>query len=191
MKPVETKSSQHRTPTIVMLLCLAYGGFAVMLFILDIYSAIWSGSSFLSPAQQSRFADQNRFESADINRIGPPSFTFSPVRIISSPVSLLVLFSGIISLIAGITIWRITREHEIRKIKTETAEYLLLPDEKKVIAALKANDYALAQSQITRNSGLSKVQVHRVIKRLESKGLIEKHAFGLTNKIVLKKEFFE
>jgi len=35
------------------------------------------------------------------------------------------------------------------------------------------------------------VQVHRAIKRLEAKGVLEKHDYGLTNKIILKKEFVE
>ncbi|OQA30230.1 MAG: hypothetical protein BWY55_00933 [archaeon ADurb.Bin336] len=86
---------------------------------------------------------------------------------------------------------KITRKNEIKKIKQETTDYLLLPEEKKVIEILKKNDYSLPQNKITKETGLTKVQVHRVLKRLETKGLIEKYEYGLTNKIVLKKEFFD
>ena len=169
-----------------------------MLFALDIYTLIWSGGTIFSPTGPLGNQSQPNFEIKDANF--PGDFNreafggralFSPLRIISSPASILVLFSGIISLWAGLTIWGITRDKEIKKIKQETADYLLLPDEKKVIEALKKHDYSLTQSKITSESGLTKVQVHRVIKKLEMKGLVEKHEYGLTNKIVLKKELFE
>jgi len=199
MKPIETNFLRGKKHAFVMWAAFLYGGFAILLFGMDIYSAIWMGSSTFITAPEIRGFDQNRFIGAndinrleDINRIraGPP-FISSPLRIITSPASIMILLSGILSLACGFTIMSITRTKEIKKIKQETADYLLLPDEKKVIEALKRNNYSLAQSKITADSGLNKVQVHRVIKRLEAKGLIEKHDFGLTNKIVLKKELFE
>ena len=197
MKPIETILNSKQKHKLVMWLCILYGGFAIFLFALDAYSLIWSGSTFFSSNFQQREFDQNRFISNDANffndanheRSGPPMF--NPLRIITSPSSILIFISGLISLSAGFTIWSITREKEIKKIKQETAEYLLLPDEKKVIEVLKDNDYSLPQNKITKESGLTKVQVHRVLKRLETKGLIEKHEYGLTNKIVLKKELLE
>ncbi|MFA5125838.1 MAG: hypothetical protein WC462_02440 [archaeon] len=197
MKPIETILDSKKKHKLVMWLCILYGGFAIFLFALDAYSLVWSGSTFFSTNPQQREFDQNRFTSIDANfgsdfnreRSGPPMF--NPLRIITSPSSILILISGLISLSAGFTIWNITREKEIKKIKQETAEYLLLPDEKKVIEVLKYNDYSLPQNKITKESGLTKVQVHRVLKRLETKGLIEKHEYGLTNKIVLKKELIE
>jgi len=199
MKPIETNFLRGKKHSLVMWAAFLYGGFAILLFGMDLYSAAWMGSSTFITAPETRNFDQNRFTEfndtnhiADINhpRVGPP-FISSPLRIITSPISILILFSGIISLACGFTIMSITREKEIKKIKQETADYLLLPDEKKIIEALKRNNYTLAQSKITIDSGLNKVQVHRVLKRLEMKGLIEKHDFGLTNKIVLKKELFE
>jgi len=56
---------------------------------------------------------------------------------------------------------------------------------------LRSSHYESTQSRLAKETGLGKVQVHRAIKRLEAKGLIEKHDYGLTNKILLKKELFE
>ncbi|MFA6064259.1 MAG: hypothetical protein WCW44_06325 [archaeon] len=199
MKPIETNFLRGKKHAFVMWAAFLYGGFAILLFGMDLYSAVWMGSSTFITAPEIRNFDQNRFvefndtnHQLDLNRprAGPP-FISNPLRIITSPISMLILLSGIISLACGFTIMSITRQKEIKKIKQETADYLLLPDEKKVIEALKRNNYSLAQSKIAIDSGLNKVQVHRVIKRLEMKGLIEKHDFGLTNKIVLKKELFE
>jgi len=181
-----------------MWLCILYGGFAIILFAFDLYSAMWLGSSMFSTTPQIREADLNRtiiidsnFE-RDLNHFRPEALNIpSPFRAVGSPGSIMVLVSGIISLAAGYTMWGLVREKEIKKIKQETADYLLMPDEKKVIDVLRKNNYTLAQSKIAYESGLNKVQVHRVIKRLETKGLVEKHEYGLTNKIVLKKELIE
>ena len=193
MKPNETEKKVRKRYSLIMWICILYGGFTVILFALDLYTIIWSGGSlFQSPVQpREAFHDAN-ISINDFNRLaGAPRMEFNPLRIATSPFSITLFLSGIIMLAAGFTIWRITREKEIKKIREEAADQFLLPDEKKVIDTLKRNNYSLTQSQITKETGLNKVQVHRVIKRLETKELINKHAYGLTNKIVLKKELFE
>jgi uncharacterized membrane protein len=197
MKQLETIIDSKKTHKAIMWLSLLYGGFAIIFFLMDFYSAVWIGGSFFINPDQNNLHDQNDFVNTpdnlrDTNFLAPnhrPQMT--PLRIISSPASILLLLSGLISILSGITIMRITKKHEIKAVKQEATEYLLLPEEKKVIEVLKKNDYSLPQNKITKESGLTKVQVHRVLKRLETKGLIEKHEYGLTNKIVLKKEFFE
>jgi len=199
MKQLETIIHSKKTHKAIMWLSLLYGGFAIILFVMEFYTAVWFGGSFINASEEQKINDINAYnidfnhnEFRDSNRaFAGPRAPMTPLRAMSSPTSLLVLLSGLISLGAGFTIMSITRQHEIKKIKQDTADYLLLPDEKKVIQVLKEGGYSLPQNKITKESGLSKVQVHRVLKRLESKGLIEKHEYGLTNKIVLKKELLE
>lgn len=197
MKQLETIINSKRTHKVIMWLSLLYGGFAIIFFLMDFYAAVWMGGSFFTQRDQNLVLfDQNDSNSANVIRdnnfhVPGPRQELTPLRIISSPSLLLILLSGLISLAAGFTIMNITKKHEIKLVKQEAADYLLLPEEKKVIDVLKKNDYTLPQNRITRESGLTKVQVHRVLKRLELKGLVEKHEYGLTNKIVLKKEFFE
>ncbi|MEI7961437.1 MAG: MarR family transcriptional regulator [archaeon] len=193
MKPTVTQDNLRRRYKAIMWICILFGGFMIILFALDLYTVIWSGSSILSgqniPRDGNRIINSTNF---DLNHPAPiPRQEFNPLRIITSPFSILLLISGIIMLLSGHTIWRITREKEIKKIREDAADQFLLPDEKKVIDALKAHEYSLTQSQLVKNTGMNKVQVHRTIKRLEVKELIEKHEYGLTNKIVLKKEFFD
>jgi len=181
-----------------MVLCFLYGGFAILLFLFLLYSAMWMPEQANLWGVGGRNPDLNRASPEDINRFPdfnrtmrmPRSF-FDPWGFFSSPLALAFLVSGVISLIAGMTIWSLVREKEIKSVKQQTANNLLLPDERKVIDALKASDYELTQSKMARETGMSKVQVHRALKRLESKGVIEKHGYGLTNKIILRKEFFE
>ncbi|MBI3035785.1 MarR family transcriptional regulator [Candidatus Woesearchaeota archaeon] len=62
-----------------------------------------------------------------------------------------------------------------------------MPDEKIAIGELEKNNGALTQSELVRNTGLSKVKVHRIVKRLESLGIVKKYPYGVTNKIKLEK----
>ena len=196
MKQLETITNSKQTHKAIMWLSLLYGGFAIIFFLTDLYAAMWMGGSFFTERTTNINWDQNDLNTPQIERdtnfhLPGPRQEMSPLRAISSPASILLLLSGLISLAAGFTIHKITKKNEMKAVKQEVADYLLLPEEKKVIDVLKKNDYSLPQNKITRESGLTKVQVHRVLKRLETKGLIEKHEYGLTNKIVLKKEFFE
>ena len=73
-----------------------------------------------------------------------------------------------------------------RERKTENYGYLL-DTEKKVIEELKKADRnELWQKQIQNFTGFSKAKVSRLIRNLESRGLIKKIPMGNTNKIVLK-----
>ena len=112
------------------------------------------------------------------------------------------IFSGvgtILSLGSGILLLRISHQklHESVKEKVEE-EFenrvqgdILLPDEKKLIGVLEKNDDSMTQSDLVRESGLSKVKVHRVLKNLEAKKIITKYDFGMTNKIHLEKKVKE
>jgi uncharacterized membrane protein len=63
----------------------------------------------------------------------------------------------------------------------------LLDTEKKVIEELKKADRnELWQKQIQNLTGFSKAKVSRLIRDLETRGLVKKIIFGNTNKIRLK-----
>lgn len=192
MKTIETTFKARRKHFVIMVLCFLYGGFAIILFLLLLYTSFWRTEIFGFSGFEERFQDVNRFSRFDGNHVnGFGRTSFNPISLISSPLILTFLGSGLISLFAGISIWSLIREKEIKSIKEQTANNLLLPDERMIIDALKESDYELTQSKLSKELGLNKVQVHRAIKRLEAKGVLKKHEYGLTNKIILKKEFFE
>jgi uncharacterized membrane protein len=79
----------------------------------------------------------------------------------------------------------------IRKRKARTKESgnydYLLDTEKKIIEELKKADRnELWQKQIQNSTGFSKAKVSRLVRNLESRGLVKKIPFGNTNKIRLK-----
>jgi len=190
MKPIETIPMLKHKYTIVMILCFLYAGFSIIMFFNQAYGFIWRTELNGLPTIEVANLDSNNFRSQnrDFNVFRTPR---DPFMSMTSSTSLSLLIGGVISILAGITIFRLTREKEIKQVKYDTTVKLLLPDEKQVIEALKESNNELTQAKITKNTGLTKVQVHRAIKKLEAKGAIEKHDFGLTNKIILKKDFID
>jgi uncharacterized membrane protein len=211
MKQTETGFKGKRKYTTIMILCFLYGGFSLASFALQSYTVFWQTEIMGFPFGENRAL---RIESGvdDLNRF--PQFAAAPdlnhpvqdeanriarartasqnmLGMLVSPVSLSWLIGAMVSILAGMAIWNITREKERKSIRQETADNLLLPDEKKIIDALKKSKYEMKQSSLAKETGLSKVQVHRAVKRLESRGILEKHAYGLTNKIILNKKLFE
>jgi hypothetical protein len=197
MKPNETKSKLKRRYFAVMLICFLFSGFSIISLIMQGYASFWRTEFLGFPLEERNlrgpgFMTRDTNLPFDFNALGR-GIASSPdtIAVLLSPTSLYWLAGAIISILAGIAIWSLTREKEIKQIRQETANNLLLPDEKKIIETLKKFDYELTQARLAKETGLGKVQVHRVIKRLEAKGILEKHDYGLTNKIILKKEFFE
>ncbi len=196
MKQAETLFKTKKRYLALMILCFFYGGFTLIMALIVGYSTFW----------RNQIADPGLFQRSvfdrgptDANRLSPPDFNGvfverlppDPFSILTSPPILLFMLGGVLSIFAGLAIWNLMREKEIKKIREETANHLLLPEELQVLEALKKSNMESTQSRITTETGLSRVQVHRVINRLEAKGILEKHKYGLTNKIVLKKEIFE
>lgn len=199
MKTNENPSKPKTKYVAIMLLCFVYGGFSLVSFLLQAYTAVWQTDIAGFPFIESRIArmergpdDFNRVFPSDANRFAAAMQSRpEPLALLLSPVALYWLIGGLVSIFAGFAVWSLIREKEIKQIKLETANNLLLPDERKIIDALKGSNYEMTQAKLAKETGLGKVQVHRTVKRLESKGVLEKHGYGLTNKIILKREVFE
>ena len=61
-------------------------------------------------------------------------------------------------------------------------------DEKQVVELLLENQGAVPQYELARLSGLNKLQTHRLILKMEKKGIIKKTRLGKINKIELNKD---
>jgi uncharacterized membrane protein len=64
---------------------------------------------------------------------------------------------------------------------------VLLDDEKSVIRILQKHDGAMTQRDLSRESEFGKVKIHRLLKKLETKKIVTKYEFGMTNRIRLEK----
>jgi uncharacterized membrane protein len=166
----------------IMILCLLVGGFAITSFFIQLYTSVWDFEAFVS---RSSFRPIDNFTNESIRQPFPQ---VSRQLLAFSPNSIITLITGVILIFAGISIWSITREKEMKMAKEHITKLLLLPEERSVIDELKKSGGQMAQSQIVIKTGMSKVKVHRAVKNLALKGIVKKYEYGLTNKIILEKD---
>jgi uncharacterized membrane protein len=66
------------------------------------------------------------------------------------------------------------------------AKAKLLPDEKKVYDAIASAGGTIFQSELTEKTGFTKVQLTRLLDRLEGKGVATRMRRGMTNVVILR-----
>ncbi|MEA1993241.1 MAG: hypothetical protein U9N35_02435 [Euryarchaeota archaeon] len=57
--------------------------------------------------------------------------------------------------------------------------------EKEVMKKLIKNEGTLLQSKMSREDEMTPLKVHRAVKKLEKKGIVQKESYGKTNRITL------
>jgi uncharacterized membrane protein len=190
MKHLETiKGFIRNKQLLLMYTSFVYGGVCFALFFQEAFAVL---------AFQSRpFSNMTFIENESHEWINGSSPNDSPrdfrMRSFSSPFSsinpsmlLFYLFGGTFAIANGIFLHKsIDKKKEI-KSKFSVMEKLLTKEEKRIVELLRDGNGEVLQSEITRNLSLSRLKVHRILTRLEKKGIIEKHPYGMTNKIFLK-----
>jgi uncharacterized membrane protein len=130
---------------------------------------------------------------------GIPIHTFNDVNtsVIRFAFNFIIpLLGGILLVVAGITMQRLfdestvarsTKKRKIRSVneKSRIINNFLSADEKAMVSILKNSKSPILQSDLMALSGYSKVKVHRILKKLEVKGVIKRSRFGITNRVFL------
>ena len=165
----------------IAVLCLIYGGISLFIFIHQSYSIYLREQMPASAMPASANLDKNA--SLEISHARERFRSMAAIPLATT------FLGSVISILGGVSLLNLLRKRESKELKKDILESVILPDEKLVIQELEKNNGELTQSEMVRNTKLSKVRVHRIIKRLESMGVITKHPYGLTNKIKLEKLF--
>ena len=179
----------------VMVLCFIFGGYSLILYLMQLYSMVWQtetvmgirmeGDVFPTPVFPRDIVQRNI---TNVSSLPPRSFVLAnPSSLLFSPFSIAFLVMGLISIIAGISVWSLIRDKEIKSTKKAMLDIFLLPEEKKVLSEIERYGGSLTQNELVKTTGFSRVKIHRLIRNLENKKLIMKQEYGMTNKIVLKK----
>jgi DNA-binding transcriptional ArsR family regulator len=92
--------------------------------------------------------------------------------------------ASFISFVIGVTA-TLLFEWKIEEMKVEKIARVLPADERKVVKVL-IEKTSMAQQDIVHLTGLSKLKVSRVVKRLEERGVVKKEPYGRTNLISLE-----
>lgn len=113
----------------------------------------------------------------------PHAGTLPPISYFSFTVVLILGLFGLFLIVTS----RKEKLIEIKgKEKVQAAIGSLSGDEKKIYEMIVEADGTSFQSELIKESGLSKVKMSRVLDRLEGKGLIDRRRRGMTNVVVLK-----
>lgn len=108
---------------------------------------------------------------------------------------ILVLLSLVGMFIGSLTYYFISEKYEkkITKIHKDVSLTLRFLDgeERVIVSAIIKSSGELTQSDIARNTGLSRVKISRSLHKLEQKNIITKTSCGMTNMIKIKKEIGE
>lgn len=155
------------------------------MYLFQVYDNFLRPENF-AQARNGTFQPQENL--TQLNRSPERPLQVNPSLSFTSPFSFMMFFNGIILLSGGISIWGLTRDKEIKSTKEKITSLLLMPEERMVIDELRKSKGSMAQSQLVKNTGMSKVKMHRIVSKLAVKGIIKKYPYGLTNKIVLEKD---
>jgi len=182
MKPTVNKKKLHH---LIMVLCFIYGGISIVVFIFQLYFLVKRGqfSSSLEQITHNITGINNNLTHLGFWARRRTSM-FYPVIIIS-------FLGSVISILAGLSLFDLLRKKERKELTKSVIDSMTTPEEKLVIKELEANNNELTQSELVKRTNLSKVKVHRIIKRLESLKVVSKYPYGVTNKIKLEKEIYQ
>lgn len=66
---------------------------------------------------------------------------------------------------------------------------LMEKDERKVVGRIVEEGGRITQSEVSRIEGIGKVKAHRILERLEKRGVLEREQYGKTNMIKLSEKY--
>lgn len=106
------------------------------------------------------------------------------------PLPLFIPFLAAVGLFIGMLVYYlIFPKLENETLSREEIVSLFDGDEKKIVEELLKGDGAMLQSDLVKKTNLTKVRVHRIVKKLEERGVVKKEQHGRTNRIVLNLDF--
>ncbi|MEM4396865.1 MAG: hypothetical protein QXR30_04395 [Candidatus Woesearchaeota archaeon] len=83
------------------------------------------------------------------------------------------------------------KKEESLKYNVDVILKLLSPEERKIVKKILEKNGEIAQYELVYSENLGKVKVHRILNKLESRGIIIKEHFGKVNKVKLVPEIYE
>tara|TARA_B100000315_G_C14511755_1_gene557294 strand:- start:359 stop:859 length:501 start_codon:yes stop_codon:yes gene_type:complete len=122
----------------------------------------------------------------DLNMTQCPAHTSNTswFVIIAFGLSFIILAAGItlVMIPAKVSSPQKSSEHKRKPVDKEKLDN----DEKKIHSILEQNDGSYYQSDLIKETGLSKVKITRILDKMEGKNIIDRKRRGMTNIIILK-----
>ena len=189
---------KHKWHAIIMIFCFIYGGVSLVIFTLQITALVQAEKSEQHINEMIKLESQANESLIEVPPFKLPNSNFSRRGFFGGtrtnlfyPVIIASLSGSIISILAGLSLMDLLRKKEKKELTKSVIDSMTTPEEKIVIKELEENNNELTQSELVKRTKLSKVKVHRIIKRLESLKVVSKYPYGITNKIKLEKKIYK
>ncbi len=100
---------------------------------------------------------------------------------------------GFFGVASGLTLYKILdatleKQKSLAKSNTEIIMRFLSPEDREVLGLLTAKDGMTTQSEIAKLPGMSRLKAHRLVKKLEGRGIIHIEKYGKVNMVRLTEE---
>ena len=102
--------------------------------------------------------------------------------------SLIPLFIGIGAILGAVALYMFY-ERTAPASKADVALSLMGRDERAVVGRIVEEGGRVTQSEISKVKGLGKVKAHRILQKLERRGVLEKEQYGKTNMVKLSGKY--
>ncbi|MFH1785593.1 MAG: winged helix-turn-helix transcriptional regulator [Candidatus Micrarchaeota archaeon] len=107
-----------------------------------------------------------------------------------------MILMGVFGLLSGLIVYSImsqTLEKQKQIVKTNTGIIMkfLSGDEREILQLLLTKDGMTTQSEIAKLPGMSRLKAHRIVKKLETRGIIYIEKYGKINMIRIVNELKE
>ena len=102
--------------------------------------------------------------------------------------ALIPVFIGVGAILGAIALYMFY-EGTAPVSKAETALSLMERDERAVVGRIVEEGGRVTQSEISKVKGLGKVKAHRILEKLEKRGVLEKEQYGKTNMVKLSEKY--
>ncbi len=200
---------KHKWHVIIMILCFIYGGVSLVVFAFQSNSLIHAEkleqqineklkqniNEKTEPEILIKETDLNTSQKVAFEKLGAYKSKkgfWGDIRTnLFYPIIIISLLGSIISILAGLSLMDLLKKKERKELTKSVIDTMTTPEEKLVIKELEEADGELMQSELVKKTNLSKVKVHRIIKRLEQLKIVSKYPYGITNKIKLEKGIYK
>ena len=179
---------------IVMVSCFVYAGFSLFSLISEVSSL--SSAKYVDSYLSNAFLSDTNIKINDVvdSTSNSTVSTVAKEDMLSGVIYrdvVLSIIGFLVTLLAGLSIMALLKEKDSQGATQSFIDVVTTGDEKLLIASLEKAGGVLTQSELVNATGLTKVKIHRVVKRLEGLGIVSKYPFGMTNKVRLEKKLKE
>jgi uncharacterized membrane protein len=181
---------KHTVYSAVMVMCFIYGGMSLLFFLIQVMPLGTERSLLGQPPFMERI-NETVFPGEPNQSFNFTRERFEQFQARNAAYFLALIFTSllgsIISIVAGLVIYSLLRKKERKELTRSVIDVVTTPEEKRVLKELEESGGVLTQTELVKRTKLTKVKIHRVIKRLEGIGIVSKYSYGMTNKIKLEK----